>query len=103
VLVTGFLFGMAHWVLNVEFGFARSLPSFALGIVIGGVREASGSIWPGMLLHYCHNAILILKISDGATEETNVEPLWILVGAAGSGIGAGLVWLGRARVPSHDD
>lgn len=102
VVITGLLFGMAHWILNMELGFARQLPSFAMGLALGAVREASGSVWPGMLLHICHNSFLVLMVADGASEHVTVEPWWLFAGAAGSAVGATLVWFGRARAPESD-
>lgn len=102
VVVTGLLFGVTHWVLNSDFGFARQLPSFAMGLALGAVREASGSVWPGMLLHICHNSFLVLMVADGASEHVTVEPWWLFAGAAGSAVGATLVWFGRARAPESD-
>jgi hypothetical protein len=63
------------------------LPSTLLGLILSAVCWHTGSIWPGMLLHVCHNAILI-----GVNPE-DVPWQWLSVlGSAGGGV---LVWMGR--------
>lgn len=102
VLLTGLLFGLAHWIFYVELGFARALSSFAMGLALGAVREVTGSVWPGMMLHMCYNMVLVVLLGDVSTAETTVEPSWVLAGAAGAAVGAAFVWFGRARAPdSH--
>jgi sodium transport system permease protein len=36
------------------------VPSTLLGLVLGGLCWKTGSVFPGMALHACHNAILVL-------------------------------------------
>ncbi|MCI0683647.1 MAG: ABC transporter permease subunit [Gemmataceae bacterium] len=103
ILATGLLFGVAHWVLNFEFGFMRQLPSFAMGLALGAVREVSGSVWPGVLLHVGYNASLSLLLAQDTDLRITVEPWWVFAGAAGSALGAGLVWCGRVRAPDRTD
>jgi len=102
VVVTGLLFGMAHWILNMEMGFSRQLPSFAMGLALGAVREASGSVFPGMLMHSCYNAFVIQLLPESSGQEITMEPWWLLAGAAGSAVGAGFVWWGRARISTGE-
>ncbi len=51
ILVTSALFGLAHGQWNV------GLNTFALGIVLASLREVTGSIWAGVLLHMLKNGI----------------------------------------------
>lgn len=99
IAITAFLFGLMHFVLNMQVGLVRVLPSTVMGVVLGHMRESSGSVWPGMVLHVIHNSCLVLLIEDGADQPASVEPWWIGAGAAGCTIGAGLTWLGRVRQP----
>ena len=41
--------------------------STLLGLVLGWVRWRSGSVWPGMVLHGCHNGILMLMTLEPET------------------------------------
>ncbi len=51
VLVTSALFGIAHGQWNV------AIDTFALGIVLCLLREVSGNIWAGILLHMLKNGV----------------------------------------------
>lgn len=59
VLSTGVLFGLFHVILRDALMYERLLPSALMGIVLGIVLERSGSVLPGMLLHLCHNGLLV--------------------------------------------
>ena len=45
------LFGLLHLDL------AQGLTAFACGVFLGWLAERSGSILPGMLLHFCNNTL----------------------------------------------
>jgi membrane protease YdiL (CAAX protease family) len=49
-VVTGTLFGLAHWGYGLSF-----IPLIALGIVLGLVYRATHSIWPCVLIHFMLN------------------------------------------------
>jgi membrane protease YdiL (CAAX protease family) len=51
ILITSALFGLIHWQWNV------GLDVFALSIVLCSLREVTGSIWSGILLHMLKNSI----------------------------------------------
>lgn len=51
ILVTSLLFGAVHMQWNV------GLDTFALSIIMCCLREVSGSIWAGVLLHMTKNAV----------------------------------------------
>lgn len=95
ILITALVFGLAHYVLNPQLGAVRFVPSALMGVPLGMVREASGSIWPGMLLHALHNSCLVMLIREESAEQANMELWWVLAGIAGAGIGAALTWWGR--------
>jgi sodium transport system permease protein len=96
IVVTGLLFGLTHVLFRTEFGFTRLLPSTLMGLVLGAVRAASGSVVPGMLLHACHNAVLVmLPEGYGGVAPNEVPPLWLAASAAGTCVGAALLWCGR--------
>ncbi|MBC8870665.1 MAG: CPBP family intramembrane metalloprotease [Planctomycetes bacterium] len=60
ILLTAVLFGVFH-VVNTGVGAAeRFLPSTFLGLVLGWVCWRTGSVLPGMLLHVCHNGLLLM-------------------------------------------
>lgn len=62
VLLTAVIFGSLHLfgVTNdghIVFQWATALDTFALGLIAGSLRQISGSIWAGMLLHAIKNGI----------------------------------------------
>ena len=92
---TALLFGLTHVVLGGALGLERMLPSTALGLILGWVAWTSGSLWPGMVMHGLHNAMLVLV----ANEQTTIPPIWIGAGAIGVFVGIGLIWAGRKTFP----
>jgi sodium transport system permease protein len=54
IVLTSVFFGLAHGLLQ------QSLSAAAVGIVIGYVVVKTGSLWPGVLYHLCHNGLSVL-------------------------------------------
>ncbi|MCS7045606.1 MAG: CPBP family intramembrane metalloprotease, partial [Gemmataceae bacterium] len=104
IVTTALLFGAAHFLLRPELGLQRLLPSFAMGLALGLVRECGGSVGPGMWLHALHNGILVVLLGDNADDSGHAATAWIVIGAAVSVIGFALCWWGRRatveRAPS---
>lgn len=53
LVVSAFAFAMIH--LSIP----TMLTHFPLGLYFGWLRHRSGSLWPGVLAHACHNAIIV--------------------------------------------
>jgi len=53
LIVSSFAFAMIHMSIPTM------LTHFPLGLYFGWLRHRSGSLWPGMLAHACHNAVFI--------------------------------------------
>lgn len=51
IIATSFLFGLVHWQWNV------AVDTFMLGVVLCGLRELTGNIWAGILVHMIKNSI----------------------------------------------
>ncbi len=60
ILATAVIFGLFHFVIQGVLAPARLANSTVLGIVLGWIRYRSGSIWPGVVMHTCHNGFLLL-------------------------------------------
>lgn len=56
IVVSAFLFGLYH--MNVF----QFVPAFCLGIVLGLITVRSRSLAPAMMMHFLHNALLLLGI-----------------------------------------
>jgi hypothetical protein len=83
------VFALAH-VTWQEFA-----PIFVCGGVLAALRLASGSLWPGLLMHATFNAIgFVLVFRSTSSEEiTKHQVPLVLLGLAGTGV---ILWLLRA-------
>jgi ABC-2 type transport system permease protein/sodium transport system permease protein len=59
ILISALLFGLFHVVGQGAFTLERLLPSAALGVVLGWICWRSGSIFPGMVMHFLHNGLVL--------------------------------------------
>jgi ABC-2 type transport system permease protein/sodium transport system permease protein len=100
ICLTALAFGLMHYLLSPGLSEARILSAALMGLALGAVREVSGSVLPGMLLHGVYNSALVLLLGGEADAVEHVEPWWVVAGAIASVVGAGLVCLGRRVVPS---
>ena len=86
------LFGLLHLDL------AQGLTAFACGVFLGWLAERSGSILPGMLLHFCNNTLaflnLYLRFYAPQAVSFGVE-LFVL--SFFPGFGAWLIWHARRQ------
>lgn len=60
IATTAGLFAVFHLFVHSTLAIERFAPSLALGLVLGILAWASGSIWPSVVLHAMHNASLVL-------------------------------------------
>ncbi len=106
VLGSAVAFALFHVLVPGGLAVERVLSSLVLGLVLGWLAWASGSVLPGMLLHLLHNGLLVLAgyyepqlLAAGWLTSEQHLPGWLLaVSAAGGVVGlAGLAWLGWAR------
>jgi ABC-2 type transport system permease protein/sodium transport system permease protein len=91
--VTGLLFGLTHVVLDGGIGLERLLPTTLLGLILSTVCWRAGSIWPSLVLHVCHNSLLLIVgiYAPGSTED--IPASWLAAGTAGVAVGTSLLWL----------
>lgn len=106
VLSSGLLFGSFHLLVTDALAFERFLPSLLLGLVLGAVRAASGSIVPGMILHACHNSISVIIAIQGSAQplskvagesSSSIPTIWFLYAFVATVFGGLLIYLGRRR------
>jgi membrane protease YdiL (CAAX protease family) len=92
ILLSSFLFAVYH--MNV---FAVG-PLFLLGVVLGLLATASGSLWPGVVLHTVCNLLLQsgpLLLGGGASDWSWLESkIWVLAAWAVpcAGMAAIVLW-----------
>ncbi|MEM6978753.1 MAG: ABC transporter permease subunit/CPBP intramembrane protease [Planctomycetota bacterium] len=98
VVITSLLFGAFHVFVGSTLLIERFLPTTLLGLILGFVAWRSGSVWPGMWLHFLHNALLELVaryhesfefLAEGY--ETSGHLPWSWLASAGCCVVIGLV------------
>jgi ABC-2 type transport system permease protein/sodium transport system permease protein len=94
VVLTAVLFGLFHLIGLDGFSLERGLSSTAMGLLLGWLAWRTGSLWPGMLLHGCHNGLLMwLTLNNPPAQGTPAMPEhhpWYLLAGAGVGVAVGL-------------
>ncbi|MCP4447248.1 MAG: CPBP family intramembrane metalloprotease [Myxococcales bacterium] len=90
LVLAALLFGLSH------FNLSRLLPTAVLGLIAGGVRLRTGSLWPCMLLHAIYNGSLLVAANSVWAPPAYMA--WIAAGATT----AGALWLHRTT-PMRSD
>lgn len=108
ILGSAALFAAFHVLAPGGLSPARLVTTFLMGVVLGWLAHASGSVLPGMLLHVLHNSVIVLAgyseprlIESGWLREGQVHaPLWLLAATAVLAlVGLGLLaWAERRRL-----
>jgi ABC-2 type transport system permease protein/sodium transport system permease protein len=112
ILISAVLFGAFHVLAKSVLATERFLPSTCMGIVLGFVTWRTRSVFPSILLHACHNGLLVsifyyrdelATIGWGVNDSSNLPTKWIVMAVLGSALGMLLVNLTRGRKPNGDD
>ena len=100
--ISGVAFGVFHLVALDALAFERLLPSTLMGLALACVRERTGSLWPGVLLHATHNGLLSMtayyepELSArgwGSFGGEHLPASWLATSAVGVGLGCILLLL----------
>lgn len=90
VTFTALLFGLFHVITGNILSPEKFVPTFLLGIVLGATASMTRSIWPGILLHFSHNALVLWfsrlekdQLSQWFGKSEHIPAIWLV---AGSGI-----------------
>jgi membrane protease YdiL (CAAX protease family) len=86
------LFGLSHVMLPGSLGLDRLVPSTALGLILGTVRWRTGSLWPCMIQHVGHNAILLGVGLQAPGSTSDIPWEWLTGGAVATGLAAVFLW-----------
>ena len=101
ILLTAFLFGLFHVLTGNALLIERFVPSFLLGLVLGAIAYRTGSVIPGMVLHFVHNGLLELVghyheklefLGTGFDDRTHLPMEWIVIATTIAIVGAGILW-----------
>lgn len=92
ILGSAFVFGLFHLLASSALATERFIPSLFMGVVLGWTCWRSGSVLPGMVLHACHNGLLVTifyyrdelqRAGFGGDPATGIPPVWIVAAAIG--------------------
>jgi ABC-2 type transport system permease protein/sodium transport system permease protein len=98
--LTAVLFGLFHVFTGSALLIERFLPTALVGIALGWVGWRTASIWPCMLFHFTHDALLLMVgryegwiqgMGIGTTTGTHLPLLWLLICGGLVGIGSLIV------------
>lgn len=110
LLISSGVFAAAHAVTDASMSLARLPGTFLLGTVLGLVRIRTGSVIPGMVMHFTNNALLLSLTSlaptlsrlglDLSLENQAHLPLSLLmIASVSAGLGFYLTGNGMQRNP----
>ena len=101
VVLSATMFGLMHVLTSNVLAIERFLPTTFMGLILGFIAVRTGSIWPGMILHACHNGLLLslayfqdevqaygLLVEEG----THLPTDWLIGGAVALCVGLLLFW-----------
>jgi len=111
ILASAVLFGAFH-VVATSLLVGRFLPSTFLGLMLGWVCWRTGSVLPGMLLHVCHNGLLLMIAyyrdelaarGWGVEEQSHMPFTWLAASTVGIAVGVAIIMLmGRTNRPNKN-
>ncbi len=106
IALTAMLFGLFHVLTGSALLVERFVPSTLLGLVLGWIAYRSGSVLPGMAMHFVHNGLLELVghyheklefLGADFDNQTHLPATWIAIATTIAIVGLGLVWVGTRR------
>ena len=101
VLYSAILFGVFHIIAGSVLSLEKFAPTIILGLALGTLAVRTGCLWPGILLHMMHNALVfsMTRISESELEkwlgaESKHLPIsWMLGGVFAIGLGFVVLFL----------
>ncbi|MEO1615919.1 MAG: ABC transporter permease subunit/CPBP intramembrane protease [Planctomycetota bacterium] len=112
VVFTALLFGLFHVVTGNVLLIERFLPTTFLGLILGWIALRTGSIWPGVLMHFTHNALLNLAIKyqdrleflgAGSDDKVHLPPAWLATVSALTFAGFGVLYFATRKGSAVSD
>ena len=100
IVVSAVLFGLFHVVSSSALTIERLLPSTLMGLILGWLCYRCGSVFPGMILHACHNGVLTMmahykddldKLGWGMDAQTEIPIELLAVSSVSVLIGIALI------------
>lgn len=109
VVLSSVMFGLMHVLTSNVLAVERFFPTTFMGLILGFIAIRTRSLWPGMLLHFLHNALLLTMshYSDQLKEmklfveegKEHLPQTWLIGGAVAFAAGVAIFWLASRRSP----
>lgn len=109
ILLTSLLFGLFHVLTGNTLLIERLIPSTLLGLVLGWIAYRTGSVLPGMAMHFVHNGLLELVghyhdrldfLGANFDDQTHLPATWIATATVVALVGLVMVWFSRRSHPT---
>jgi ABC-2 type transport system permease protein/sodium transport system permease protein len=105
ILLTAAIFAAFHVFSPGGLTIVRFIPSFILGLALGYLAEASGSVVPSTLMHVVNNCLMLsldklrptLEKWGLGGEEQHLPATWLASAGVLTTAGLALVWISRRR------
>jgi sodium transport system permease protein len=100
IILTAVLFGLFHVLTGSALLVERFIPSTFMGIVIGWVAYRTGSVLPGIVIHFVHNGLLNMVLyyqerlsflGGGLDDQAHLPAHWIGIALLLVLVGGGIV------------
>jgi len=109
IVITALIFGIFHVLTGNALLIERFVPTTFLGLILGWIAYRTGSVIPGMVMHFVHNGLLELVahyhdrlefLGQGLENQSHLPPSWLLTATAIALLGAAILWF--ASPPRRD-
>ncbi|MCA9126704.1 MAG: CPBP family intramembrane metalloprotease [Planctomycetales bacterium] len=101
IVLSAVVFGLMHVLTSNVLAVERFLPSTYMGLILGWIALRTGSLWPGMVVHCCHNGLLLavahyqdelIEMGIFVEEKSHLPSHWLIAGGVMLAIGILLFW-----------
>ncbi len=107
IVITSVLFGLFHVLTGNALLIERFIPTTLMGLILGWIAYRSGSVLPGMVIHFVHNGLLnlvayyhdeITWFGPGFNDQSHLPTSWVVTATSITLVGGLAVWAGtRSR------
>jgi ABC-2 type transport system permease protein/sodium transport system permease protein len=106
ILSSALAFGVFHLIAMDSLALERFAPSALMGVALGWVAWRTASVFPGMLVHFCHNGFLMLvayyKVELaawgwGVGENEHLPLAWQAAAILGCGVAVALLQISSRK------
>ncbi len=106
IVVTSIIFGLFHVLTGNALLIERFVPTTLLGLLLGWIAYRTGSVIPGMVMHFVHNALLELVahyherlkfLGDTVRNDNHLPTSWLVLATSIALIGIAIIWIGTRR------